>query len=207
MSHHNQPGKRQRGRRRNLSIETIEYKADDLKLRFHGPSAVIAEMRPIFDEVMQVFGAARGFHVKGGAYDIVLVGKIRVDAKPGLELVACAYSPDGELSHLWERVRKGWPPFFRELVPGSFIAISMSRLVWFRSRLGDDAMLVDLADTLHHELIHLSTGVLHEGEDDVCLQDSERFMKKALEAHPLEDQRAEKVLLRAAALRRQTGHG
>jgi len=73
-------------------------------------------------------------------------------------------------------------------------------------RLGGDAALVDWAHTLNHELLHLSTGLAHEGHDDVCLQEAERFMRKALLLQPL-DLRLQRMFLKAASLRRKTGHG
>lgn len=206
MPYHDHSGGQKEDSRRITSRNTLEFEADDLRLKFYGPDWLMVKMPPILGEAMRILRAAKGPHVKSGTYHVVFAKEIPVAGKPGKFLMGCSYSPDGEDSDSWERTRKAWPPDLRALIPGPFIAISMSEVSLLVSRLGPDAMLVDLADTLHHEMIHLSTGVTHEGVDDLCLQDSEEFLKKAIELHRL-DGRAEGVLLGAAALRRRIGHG
>ncbi len=188
----------------------MEYEAGDVKLRFHAAPPLIEDLglQPMLDEVVRLFGLAKGPHIKPGVYDIILILEIRGNSGP---LVGCAYLPDDQS---WERARRRWPAEMRKLVPGAFIAVTVSQFLEdsqlgqiVHSQLGHDGMLVDLADTLHHELIHLNTGVLHEGgRDDLCLRDSERFLKEVVERHPL-DTRVVRRLLEAAAIRRRTGLG
>ncbi len=190
------------------NLITWKYELNGAELRFHVAPPFIEELdlRPWLDEAVRLLGLAKGRYIKPDIYDILFILEIRGREGP---LVGCSYFPGGDrrVSDAWERTRHKWPPEIRELVPGPYIGVSVSQLLERRAQLGEDGMLVDLADTLHHELIHLNTGVLHEdGVDDLCLRDSERFLKEVVELHPL-DTRVVRRLLRAAAIRRQTGLG